>query len=92
MLIVTYDFSSDKTRTKFSKFLCKYGVRIQYSVFRIKNSPRVLENITREIEMKYRKLFSFSDSVFVFKFCESCDKKVLKYGYAGNEEIEILFM
>lgn len=92
MLIVTYDFASDKTRTKFAKLLSKYGVRIQYSVFRIKNSPRVIQNIIKEIDLKYKKLFSFSDSIFIFKFCKSCDKKVLKYGHAGNEDIEILFM
>ena len=92
MLIVTYDFSNDKTRTKFAKFLTKYGHRIQYSVFRIKNSPRVLGNITSEIEHKYKKMFSYGDSIFIFKFCEACDKKVLKYGHASNEDVEILFM
>jgi CRISPR-associated protein Cas2 len=92
MLLVTYDFTDDKTRTKFSKFLKKFGVRIQYSVFRIKNSPRVLNNIVSEIEHKYRKMFGIGDSIFIFKFCEGCDKKVLKFGHAANEEVEILFM
>jgi len=92
MLIVTYDFASDKTRAKFAKFLLKYGVRIQYSVFRIKNSPRVLQNITEEIEHKYKKFFTFSDSILIFKFCEACDKKILKYGHSGNDDMEILFM
>ena len=92
MLIITYDFASDKVRTKFSKFLTKYGVRIQYSVFRIKNSPRVLNNIVSEIEHKYRKMFGIGDSIYIFKFCEACDKKVLRFGHAANEEIDILFM
>ena len=92
MLIVTYDFSNDKIRTKFSKFLSKFGTRIQYSVFRIKNSPRILATVTDEIEHKFKKHFSYGDSIFVFKFCEGCDKKVLKYGHAGNEDVEILFM
>lgn len=92
MLIITYDFTVDKTRTKFAKFLKKYGVRVQYSVFRIKNSPRVLNNIVDEIEHKYKKMFTIGDSIYIFKFCEACDKKVLKFGHAGNEDIEILFM
>ena len=92
MLLVTYDFSNDRARTKFSKFLCKFGVRIQYSVFRIKNSPRVIDNIRSEIELKYKKSFSFGDSIFIFKICDGCDKKVMKYGHAGNEDLEILFM
>jgi CRISPR-associated protein Cas2 len=92
MLIITYDFANDKVRTKFSKFLTKYGVRIQYSVFRIRNSPRVLNNIVSEIEHKYRKMFGIGDSIYIFKFCEACDKKVLRFGHAANEEIDILFM
>ena len=42
MLIISYDISNDKLRTKFSKFLCKFGYRLQYSVFEIKNSKRIL--------------------------------------------------
>lgn len=92
MLIVTYDFTIDKTRTKFAKFLRKHGVRIQYSVFRIKNSPRVLDNIVAEIEHKYKKMFTIGDSIFIFKMCEACDKKLMRFGHAANEDLEILFM
>ena len=77
MLLITYDFSNDKVRTKFSRFLCKFGTRIQYSVFQIKNSPRVLNNITSEIEMKYKKQFGNCDSILIFKICEGCDKKIM---------------
>ncbi len=92
MLILTYDISNNKTRTKFSKFLSKYGVRVQYSVFRIKNSSRVLNNIINEIENRFQPLFGIGDSIYIFKLCENCDKKILRYGHASNEELEILFM
>ena len=36
MLIISYDISETKVRTKFSKFLQKFGRRIQLSVFEIK--------------------------------------------------------
>jgi len=32
MVIVSYDISDDKLRTKFSKYLSKFGHRLQYSV------------------------------------------------------------
>ena len=49
MLIVSYDISDDKLRNRFSKYLKKFGFRLQYSVFQVKNSKRVLDNITTEI-------------------------------------------
>lgn len=91
MLIISYDFEEDKIRTKFSRFLEGYGRRIQYSVFEIRNSDRVLQNILTEINVKYQKTFSGADSIIIFQVCEGCKKKVLRYGYAQYEEKELLF-
>ena len=55
MIIVSYDISDDKLRTKFSKYLEKYGHRIQYSVFEIDNSERLLDNIVNEIKNRFEK-------------------------------------
>jgi len=90
MIIVSYDFENDIKRNKFSKFLRKYGRKVQYSVYEIKNSPRVLQNILSEIELKYKKDFTGSDSVLIFYICEGCEKKIKKYGYAQNEEKDII--
>ena len=35
MLLISYDISNDKIRTKFSKFLSKFGFRLQYSVLKL---------------------------------------------------------
>jgi CRISPR-associated protein Cas2 len=91
VIIVSYDFKSDKTRSNFSKFLKKYGRRLQYSVFEIRNSKRLLNNILKEIELKYKKSFTKNDSIVVFNICGTCIKKIKRYGYAENEEKEILF-
>ncbi len=45
MFLVVYDIADDKLRTRFSKYLSQYGRRLQYSVFEIANSDRVLGNI-----------------------------------------------
>ena len=92
MLIVAYDFAEDKKRTKFAKFLSKYGYRIQYSIFKIQNSKRILNNILSEIDHKYKKTFTSTDSIIVFDTCSACDKKVRRYGYAKNEDVDILFL
>lgn len=91
MILVSYDISDDKVRTKFSKFLEQYGHRIQYSVFRIKNSKRILKNIIEEIEHKYVKTFTIEDSIYIFEFCEACQKKVRKYGYAVYEDQDVVY-
>ena len=91
MLIIAYDFSDDKIRFGFSKFLKKFGRKIQYTVYEIRNSQRALQNILDEIELKYKKQFSDSDSVLIFQICEGCKKKIVRYGCAANEEKEIVF-
>ena len=84
MIIISYDISDDKKRAKFSKYLCRFGHRIQYSVFEIDNSERILNNIMTDIENRYLKMFDQSDSVYIFNLSASC--KVKRYGYAANED------
>ena len=90
MLIVTYDISDDKVRTKFSKFLSKFGYRLQYSVFEIKNSKRILNVIEAEIQSGFEKRFDQSDSVIIFNLSKQC--KVTKYGYAANDDEDLLVL
>ncbi|MBU4017142.1 CRISPR-associated endonuclease Cas2 [Patescibacteria group bacterium] len=91
MLIVSYDFTNDKTRAKFSKFLKKYGWRMQYSVFVIRNSPRVLRNIISEIDSRYKKLFENTDSIVIFPVCNGCKGKVIRYGCARHEIEDVVY-
>ena len=55
MILISYDISDDKLRTQFSKYLQKFGHRIQYSVFEIDNSRKVLNNIMLGIEHNFKK-------------------------------------
>ena len=86
MVLVSYDISNDKLRTKFSKF----GYRLQYSVFKIENSEHILTNIVEEIVNNFSKKFSQSDSVYIFKLSSSCE--VIKYGYAKNEDEDVMII
>ncbi len=90
MIIASYDFSNDKVRAKFSKFLTKFGRKLQYSVYEIRNSGRVLHNIKKEVELKYKKKFKNADSVLVVELCERCKKNVCRYGYAANDEKDVV--
>ena len=90
MIIVSYDIADNKLRTKFAKFLKKFGHRLQYSVFEIDNSDRFLDVIASEIEEGYGKKFGEMDSVIVFKFNASCD--IIRYGYARHDNEDILIV
>lgn len=62
----------------------QFGHQIQYSVFEIDNSKRIVDNIVNDLTNTFEKRFSQSDSVYIFKMSSSCE--VLRYGYAKNEE------
>ena len=74
MILVSYDISNDKVRTKFAKFLSKFGFRLQYSVFEIHNSEAVLSNIENEIQNVYMKAFTEEDSVIIINQTATCKK------------------
>ena len=92
MLIVTYDISNNKTRTKFSKFLQKHGRRLQYSVFEIKNSERLLNIILLEIEKKFAPKFEITDSILIFPINPNCASKIYRYGFPVQEEKDLLIL
>ena len=58
MIVISYDISNDKLRTRFSKYLSRFGHRIQYSVFEIDNSESFLSNIEIDIKNNFEKYLS----------------------------------
>ncbi len=90
MLIVSYDFTDNKIRTRFSKFLERYGHRMQYSVFELRNSKRVLENVMTEIEKKYKPMFADTDSIVIIPVTPADRKNVVRYGYAKHDESDVI--
>ena len=62
MIIVSYDISDDKMRTNFSKMLKSNGaIRLQYSVYEVSNTKRIVDNLVAKIEALYK---SPSDSIY----------------------------
>ena len=90
MLVISYDISNDKLRTRFAKFLSKFGYRLQYSIFEIKNSPRILSVVEAEIKTDFEKDFDQSDSIIIFNLSKQC--KITKYGYAQNDDEDLIII
>lgn len=90
MIIISYDITNNKKRTQFNKYIRKFGHMLQYSVYEIENSERILNNIVADLNNKWLKKFDQTDSVYIFQMSSSC--KIQKYGYARNEDSELLIV
>ncbi len=89
MIVVSYDISDTKLRTKFSKFLIKEGgVRLQFSVYEINNSKRIIDTLKIKIESQFAKQFDGGDSVFIF---ETNLHECIKYGNAIHRDQDLIF-
>lgn len=89
MIIVSYDIKDDKLRTRFAKMLRSQGaVRLQFSVYEINNTQRIIENIKTIIVEKFSKLFTWEDSVMIFN---ASQESVLKFGNAIHQDTEVVY-
>jgi len=88
MIILTYDIKDDVLRSEFAKFILSYGRRLQYSVYEINNSKRILDLVIVEIKDKFEKRFTQSDSVLIFNISKS--DQIMRFGYAKNEESDLI--
>lgn len=89
MLVVSYDISDTKLRSRFSKLLTKNGaIRLQFSVYEINNTNRVLDNLLLKIE-QFATKFDGGDSVIVFNVS---DVKLRKYGNAIHRDVDIVYL
>ena len=89
MIIISYDIADNKMRTNFSKMLMGNGaIRLQYSVYEVQNTKRVMDNLVAKIEA-YSKHFTEADSVVIF---DVASDKVSKYGNAIHRDKPIVYL
>ncbi|MBQ4438215.1 CRISPR-associated endonuclease Cas2 [bacterium] len=90
MLVISYDISDDKLRCRFAKMLTRNGaIRLQYSVYEVNNSKRVMDNIVLKIEDEYSRKFGGGDSVIIF---DVSAVKLKKYGNAIHRDQDIVYL
>ena len=88
--MISYDISNDKLRTRFNRFIRKYGGKLQFSVYEIDNSPTILDNIVNEITTNFEKKFSEEDSIIIINLSKSC--RITKFGYAKHDDEEMIIV
>ncbi|MBO5704029.1 MAG: CRISPR-associated endonuclease Cas2 [Bacteroidaceae bacterium] len=90
MIIISYDIKNNKLRTRFSKMLSRYGaIRLQYSVYEVNNTRRIIEIITSQIVDRFGPLFTPEDSVVIF---EVLSRNVIKFGNAIHRDQDVVFI
>ena len=88
MKIVSYDITDKKMRSNFSKMLKENGaIRLQYSVFEVRNTKRIMDNLVAKIET-YSKHFTADDSVVIFDVDMN---KMSKYGNAIHRDKPVVY-
>lgn len=89
MKIISYDIGDDRWRARFTRMLVKHGaIRLQYSVYEVANTKRVMDNLTVKIEA-WAKHFTLDDSVIIFDVDEN---KMIKYGNAIHRDKPVVFL
>lgn len=90
MMVVSYDISDDLLRSRFSRMLTKNGaVRLQYSVYEIRNTKRVMDNIKTKIDAYFLPKFIGADSIMLFLVD---DDTVVKYGNAIHRDQSLIIL
>lgn len=81
---ISYDISDTKLRTKLSKFLSKYGTRLQLSMFYFDIPNKDIKVILNEIKDIYHTHIGAADSILFFEFSDSGVKKNKKFEYVNR--------
>lgn len=84
-----YHISDAKLRARFSKMLTKNGaIRLQYSVYEVNNTNRILENLMVKID-QFATKFDGADSVIVF---DVSGVRLKKYGNAIHRDVDVVYL
>jgi CRISPR-associated protein Cas2 len=80
MIIICYDIHNTKTRTKLSKYLEKFGRRIQFSIFEIDLHYSRTNEIEEFIKSNFRPKLKNNDSIIIMPFSKSDQARITRYG------------
>jgi CRISPR-associated protein Cas2 len=82
-VLVVYDISNDRRRTKLHNVLLDYGTPVQYSVFECRPDDKALERMQKAIRKVTRPR---KDNVRYYWLCEDCQKRIQASGSEVTSE------
>jgi CRISPR-associated protein Cas2 len=86
MILVMYDIGNSRTRTRISKFLERYGRRLQYSIFEICQPDITIELIKKTIQIEYRPKIKNKDSILIVPIFPSLENQIIRIGAKVKKE------
>ncbi len=90
LIVIAYDISDDKTRTKLHKTLRRYGERVQFSVFECILTPELFQKLCGEIAatLDHRELWR----VRYYEICEGCRRQTVTLGQAFTTTLKKVYI
>lgn len=70
--LLMYDIREPSRYRKAHKVIAGYGTRVQYSVFRIRGTPRKME----ELRWKLERILEPEDDVLIVPICRRCAERM----------------
>jgi len=83
-IVVAYDISDDRRRTRLHKKLKGFGTPVQYSVFECILSPKDLERMKKAVRGVIKE--GEGDTVRYYILCEACRRRILTINGAVTRE------
>jgi len=78
LIVVSYDVTDDRRRTRLAHALEDFGVRVQYSVFECRLEPAQIERLSARV---VKLIDQEKDSVRLYRLCQECAGKVVIHGW-----------
>jgi CRISPR-associated protein Cas2 len=85
-IVVAYDITDDKTRTRLHKTLRRFGDRVQYSVFECILSKDMFEQMRWEVSAALD--HSNLGRVRYYEICEGCRGRIITLGRAFTTRLK----
>lgn len=82
-VIIAYDIVNNKKRNKISDLLCKYGKRINKSVFECFLSEKEFKALKETLKKKIKK---GDDSILYYTLCKYCIDQIEREGIKEEEK------
>ena len=86
MILICYDIHNTRNRTKLSKYLERYGRRLQFSIFEIDQHYTVLSTIKTTIKQDFAIRLRDNDSILIVPMLASMDHKIIRHGAKIQKE------
>ena len=88
-IVIMYDISDDRTRTKLFKLLKRYGEPVQLSIFEAIISEAQFAEMRGEV---VRVIGSDAGQVRYYEICQTCDRGIVIFGQARTTVLPAVYI